>query len=327
MSAVAAAIGVSAVAGIAGSVMASNSAKKAAKLNAASQANADERNYQMFRESRGEGGSAILPLYLKSQDGRFAEGILGQDTMEAYDAFHQGPESLAGYRNRLDAFSPAVSGARKTANDIFSGGIQKEMQANFEPVKSARVKFKRGAAIDALGKTLNEIKAVQAGQGRSGSDSLAGNMLQFQARKAAGDEVAGANLQNTEEERAINDMALQLRLQNMQLPYAMAKQDMDIFNLPQDTYIDQLLKEQAPFSFFRIGTGNPPQTQPVRYNAIPSTGQLVAQGVGQGAGSLANMYFQNQLQQQYLNAMPNNFIQTPTPSGTFMDSSGFFMPS
>ena len=298
MSFVAVAVGVGAVATVASGAMSASAQKSAAKKNAAAQQSAEDRNYQMFRESRGEDGNAVLPLYLNRKGDTF-ENVMGKDAMDAYDAYHQGAASLTDYQQRLDDFAPAISGARKTTNDIFDGGVTDDLMANFKPVKAARLKFKRGAAIDALGKTMSEISAIQTGKGYSG-DSLANNLLRFQGRKAAGDEVAIANVQNAEDERGIRDAGVNLRLSNLNLPYAQAKQSLDLFNLPQDTYIDQVMKEQQPFNFFRIGTGTAPQRQ---HDATPSTGQLALQGVGAGAGTALQYMLQQKQQQAYADAL------------------------
>lgn len=296
----------------------SKSSDKASKQNRNAQKYAADLNYQQFRESRGDGGSAVLPLYLKSASGGLFEKALGQDLTDAYDVYHQDPTAVADYQTRVDAFNPAIAGARKTTNDIFDGGLENRLVTNFKPVASARVKFKRASAIDALNKTLQEINAVQSGRGYSG-DSMGNRLLQFQARKSAGDEVAGANIQNAEEERAIRDMALQVQLQNLGLPYQQARNDLELFRLPQDNYIAELLKEQQPFNFLRIGVGQPPAVQPLRYEANPSTGQLAAQGIGQLSGAALNYYMQQKQQQDYLDriaALQRTQATAPAYGGT-----------
>ncbi len=301
--------------GIASSVMGADAASDAAKKNRDAQQYAADKNYQQFQESRGSGGSAVLPLYLKTSSGRLFEDTLGKDAIAAYEASRKDPATaLADNQARVNAFLPSISGTRSTTNDIFNGGVERQMLDNLAPVAAARVKFKRGAAIDALNKTLGEINAMQTGRGYGG-DSMGSAMLRFNARKAAGDAVADANLQNAVDERTVRDSALNLKLNSLNLPYAVAKQDMGLFNLPTDTYVEQLLQQQQPFKFFYIGPGNAPQVQPLTYTATPGAGQLALQGISQAGGTALNYYLQQQQQQQYLNAMKS--LMTPTAAPVF----------
>lgn len=308
MSALIAAVGVG-VAGVAATaasgVMASDAANSAAKKSRKSQMETNQMNYDMFRQSRGEGGSAVLPLYLRSADGGLFEDQLGKDLVSAYD-------STAPDRGAFDAvtrsYEPMVAGARSTAAGIFNGGAERQMLDNFAPVAKARVKFKRQSAMDALNKTLGEISAVQAGRGFSG-DSLGRRMLSYKANAGAADAIAGADLANIEETRGIKDNALRLKLNNLDLPFSMAGKEMDFSNLGNTAYLDAVQKRMVPFNFLRLGTAQPFQYQPLTYTANPSTGQLVAQGVGQLAGTGMNYAMQQQQNRQwgnYLDTMQRN---------------------
>ena len=305
MSAVAAAIGIGAVATVGAGMMAADAQKDAASKQRKSQRETNQMNYDMFRESRGEGGSAVLPLYLQSKDGGLFEKQLGEDLVGAYDM-------TAPDRAMFDAVSrsyqPMVSSARDTAAGIFNGGTERQLLDNFAPVAKARVKFKRQSALDSLHKTLGEINAVQAGRGFTG-DSLGRRMLSYKANAGAADAIAGANLQNLEQEKAIKDAALQLKLQNLDLPFSMAGKEMEFSNIGNTAYLDAISKRMVPFNFLRIGQSQPFQYQPLTYSANPSAAGVALQGLGQAGGTAANYFMQqkqNQEWQQYLNNMQSN---------------------
>lgn len=83
MSAIAVAIGTSAVVGAAGTIIAGKSAKKGAQAQAEAQLEAtretNETNYKMFQEARGSEGNAVLPLYSGT-----TERTIFNDLMDTY---------------------------------------------------------------------------------------------------------------------------------------------------------------------------------------------------------------------------------------------------
>lgn len=310
MSAVAAAIGLGAVGTIASGIMGANAASDAADAQRQSTRDTNQLNYDMFRQSRGSDGSAVLPLYLQSQDGGLFERQLGSDLVGAYDM--TAPDRAA-FESVWNSYKPMVSGARRTAAGIFNGDVGNEMMANFQPVKKARVAMTRQAAMDALSKTLDEIGQMQAGRGFSG-DSLGNRMVRFKANESAANAMAGANLSNLEQEKAIRDAALNLRLSNLDLPFSMAGKEMDFSNSANNAYLDAIQRRMVPFNFLRIGQGPAFQYQPLNYSATPSAGQVALQGFGQLGGTAAN-YFAGQQQQKswqdFLNGMQtNNYYQS-----------------
>lgn len=284
---------------VASSIIGGKAQKKAAKAAAASQDRANELNYDMFRESRGEGGSAVLPLYLQGH-----EAQLGKDLVGAYNQFGFDDPSA-----RMDEFSaiqsrylPSAQRAGEAAAGLFDGTYTQERLNNFEPVKKARVTYNRQAAMDSLNKTLGEIDAVQAKRGFS-SDSLGERMLRYRANSQANDALAGINLQNLEEERAIRDAGMDLPIQYATLPGQLAANEAALFRMPQDQYVQSLLSGQQPFQFIKIGGGTPPQMQPLPVaGPIPGPGQIAAQAFGQLGGTAMNYALQNNLANKYQNA-------------------------
>lgn len=254
----------------------------------------------MFQESRGSGGSAVLPLYLRTKSGDLFEKQAGSDLIDAYDSTAVPKSSFDSVGQR---FGPMADQAQQTAAGIFNGGVQKQMEDNAAPVQKARVSFSRQSAMDALNKTLGEINAAQAGQGYSG-DSLGSRMLTFNANKGASDAVSAANLQNLEENRGIADAALNLRLSNLNLPNQEEQAAMQTITLPDQAYLSDVSSRLQPMTFLRIGGSQPFQNQnlpmvPTQSSAL----QLMAQG-NAGVGNAALSYWLNkQNAQNYANAM------------------------
>jgi hypothetical protein len=274
--------------------------EKAADKNLQGTNKTNKLNKQMFDESRGSGGSAVMPLYLKGRGGGLFENELGADMVNDY------------YKSRADApdfksvssdYEPMVAASRKAASGIFDGGVEREMTDHFAPVKTARVAFRRQAAVDALSKTLADIDAAQANKGFTG-DSAGSRLLRFQAEKGAATDVAGANLQNLEEQRGISDAALNLKLGNLGLPYQMSREEMAFQQAPHDAEIDSIMKGLTPLSFLRIGGSQPFQYQapPLRTGSGAWGGASAA--VNTGVGTALNMWLKQRQAQQYAQTGP-----------------------
>jgi hypothetical protein len=234
----------------------------------------------MFEESRGQGGSAVLPLFLKNRDGSKFESQLGTDLVDDYNKTRG---EVPDFEAVKAGYNPAMTEARRTGNAIFDGGVRRELENNFAPVKAARVNMSRQAASDALSKTLDEIEAMQSGRGFEG-DSMGNRMLKFGANKQAADTVAGANFQNISDERGIADAATNLKLSNLNLPYALANENIEFEKAPHDAYIDEVMNGLQPLSFLRIGG-----SQPFQYQNKPMVQPGLSVGGAFGAGAASNI--------------------------------------
>lgn len=284
-------------------------------------ANTNRLNKQQFNQARGSLGNATLPLYLKTAEGTpWERDVLGQDLMDIYDA-----TSALGPQAEMDKYAAEGEKTRamKDASDeaaagIFNGDTTRKLLENQAPVGAARVQMTKQAAMDALEATLADISATQAKQGFSG-DGLSRRMLELKARRDANTQGAGAELENQMEQRSIRDMGVQLPLQNLDLPYAMARRNIDQLHLPEDAYLDQVGRRLQPLTFVRIGGG-----QPFQYQAMPTIQPSAGLGGAliQGAGQAAQSYFRNrqqvQAQQAYQNAqrdmMVNRSMGTYAPA-------------
>lgn len=282
----------------------SDASKKAQSTNKKTVKNTNQLNYELFREGRGEEGSAILPLYAQDANGELFEPRFFGDTRGVYDATGAIPPQLQlqRYQEALAGSTLAQQNALGTVNDLYSGQLEKDITQGFQPVTQARlqgVDARKQGTLEALQATLNDIKATQARRGFSG-DSLASRSLQFNARRGANtqyaDDLARAQEQNALDLSRIQQAFATTKLNNTSLPYTVGRQMVSTLNLPQDALLDQQQRRnQLITGTFGIGTGqfrydHLPQVQPVA-----STGQIAAQGIGTLASSLGNYYAQNQL--------------------------------
>lgn len=283
------------VSGTVGAVLSSDAQNNATKTNAANVVNTNAQNYNMFLQSRGSNGNAVLPTYMKGPNGGSFEQRMGNNLSNAWMQQFQLPgTAMADYRNVMAPYQPMMDGARTAAAGIFDGDYTKQRLQNFAPVAAGNVSFSRQAAMDALNKSLANIEGSQAQQGFAGGGSGT-NRLKFQAQQQAANTVAGARLSNLSTEQGIRDAGLNLQLANLSLPNQMAESALHTYTLPQTTYNNQLQAAEAPLNFLRLGVG-----QPFNYQQMPyvypnaSAGQLAAMGASQGGNALLNYYLKNQ---------------------------------
>ena len=106
-------------------------------------------------------------------------------------------------------------------------------------------------------------------------------------------EIGQARLANAADEAGLRNEDLNLRLQNLSLPYAIAQQGANLENMPENIALENQARRLEPFNFFRLqqqqyNSPPAPQVQPVA-----NTGQIVAQGIG-ALGNAASQYSYNQ---------------------------------
>lgn len=297
-----AAVAVAAIAVGASAYAASESAgaqEDANKKNAENAKNTNLMNKAMFDEGRGSMGSAIYPTYAKDKNGNLFEPQLFKDSMGTYNVVNSLPPEiqLSNYNNLVAPLSDTARQAAGTVAGIYNGDLEKEAMANQQPVNQGRQAV-ANSQLTALAQTLNDIKTINARKGYSG-DSFGTRLLQFNARKGAGEEMASANLANAIDERGIHNQAMLAMIQNTALPYAQSQQALRQATLPTDTLLDQQARRQQIFNNFRIGT-NQFQYQPLpQVQPVASTGQIVGQALASGAsayggymaaGNVANSY-------------------------------------
>lgn len=285
----------SVVSGTIGAIDSAGAQANSAESAAMSQKFTNKQNYKMFQESRGSTGSAVLPLYLKSSDGTSFESKIGTDLISDYN---DAAVPLSDFQAPMTKYAADQTSADAFAGDIFNGGITRKLLDEAKPVQEARLASARSDSMDALNKTLASIDAAQAGKGFTG-DSYGNRMLQFQGRKAAGESISAASLQNLGENQQIKNYGdVSLPLQNLMLPNQMTRNAEDMVYLPQNNWLNSLKARLDPFNFLRIGAAQPFQYQPLpTAPPIPSTAGLIAQGTSQLGSTALNYYLKNQQQQ------------------------------
>jgi hypothetical protein len=310
--------GLAAAGGIASSIMSANAQEDAANTAAQSQKNANQLNYQMYQESRGSKGSAVLPTYLQNPDGSLFEGKLGSDLVGDYNNTNV---PLSSFQGAAASTDQGQQGATRLTNDIFNGGVTSEMLNNAAPGQATRVATARSSSLDALHKTLDQIDASQAQRGYGG-DSYANRLLSFQSGKAGGDAVGAATLTNQQETAGIQNYGnITLPSQNMTLPFSMSQANAQQTFMPSDQYLASVGQRMQPFNMLKIG-----YTGPFQYQPLPTPGAGAYSGMAgamsalggsaSGAGGQAMQLYQQQqnqqMIQQYLNQQQqNNFLTSP----------------
>jgi outer membrane protein OmpA-like peptidoglycan-associated protein len=335
MSGIATAIGGAALIGAAATTYSSSQSAKAqaqaAQQAANSQQNANQQNYQMFQDSRGGSGSAVLPLYLKGSNGSLFEPQLGTDLVNAYG---NSAVPLTTFQQAAGKLAPAQQGANDLTNGLFNGGVTKTLLDNQAPVNAQRLATARSSSMDALSQTLNAIDANQASRGYVG-DSYSNRLLSFNAGQQAGNAVGNAQQQNLQQNADISNYGnVTLPLQNMTLPYSMAQQNAQQAFLPSDQWLQSIGQRMQPLNMLKIGYNGPFQYQP-----LPTPGPGAYSGGANAAGGIAGLasglggaglqYYmqgqnqqnllaqiqaQNQLQQQNSTALGEFNGTSPNPS-------------
>ena len=311
-------------ASVIGGMMASDAQEDANNQNAAN-AQADRlMNKAMFDESRGSKGSAFLPIYAKDSSGNQVEPLLFGDTMEEYNFWNSGTpvERAEKYRAAIQKYQAAQAGAAKTASGIFDGSIVNEVLDANAPVEQARLDIaasKKASGIEALQKTINSIKALQAKRGFTG-DSFGNRLLTTAVTRdvtAQGAlDLGEAKLTNAAEQAAIRKNGAALRVANLNLPYTMARQEADMVDLPENLSLDQNNRRLQAFSPFRIGTSTFKYDPMPQVTPVASTGQIAAQAGAGLAGTFGNLAASKYLADQNVKNTTSLINQMKTPQVT-----------
>lgn len=223
---------------------------------------------------------AVLPYFTGGTEAR-----AGRDVAALYESGRIDPATLgADYGALLKKYSLLVSDAEKTQASLVTGDITDEMLRDARPVFETRMSVAKNSAMDALAKTLAHTDEIQAGRGFSG-DSLNRNMVEFKARKAAGNDIGMAEMQNETDRQAIKNAGRQLRINNTGLPDQMAAGAINRKQLPAIGAASDMNNRLSAFNFFRMNPNNSVPIQSTRISLpevkpmIP-TGAVVASGLG-----------------------------------------------
>ena len=294
--------------GALGNFFSARSAAKSAQAQADAQLKATQdtnaNNYRMFSESRGAGGSAVLPEYLKPYEAGL--GTSAADTARALFGYGGGPtQRLANSQRTLARYNPAIDAGDNLTIDLGTGKVGQERQASLAPVLAARTgaaKSRAAAISQGLDETLASLRAMKAGTGFRGTSTFDINRAQAAttgARSQAADAMAQAQLENALATQGMDESNLQMRLGALDLPFQRGQQRLNFGNLPATNAADFYRSAMSPLDYFRIGPGqNLPYQQTPQIPQVPNTGQLAGAAIAGGAQSIGQYLAQQQLMQQ-----------------------------
>lgn len=285
---------------------ATNSASRRARSDAMAQR---ELELQLFREGRGSTGYAILPRYAQTPGGAPIEPQLFQDALSVYNATGAltPQQRLAQYQADLQSFAPYQSQALAQAGGIFTGETERAELAAQEPVFGARTQLAKSRGAGALEKATedaNAALAIQAGRrGFTGTSSFEQRPILEMNRRGLQEqatELGQANLLNEQQRAQTRLAAINRQLQNVNLPFQLARQQAEFRQLPEQQLTDFQTGRMRAFQPFNIGPAAffRPSPLPTPTPNV-STGQIVGQALGT-AGNIGANYFltQNMIDQQ-----------------------------
>ena len=159
------------ISGTVSGVLGASAQNKATKTNMQIARETNEANLRMFQESRGSGGSSILPTYLEPG----TEKVIANRAAAAAQAmFPDNPEmQLAQYQAILEGMRPTIQAGTRQIEDIYSGKLEAERAAERKGQvgsgdRSERIRtynFPQGRVTDhRINFTLYKLDRVIAGE-------------------------------------------------------------------------------------------------------------------------------------------------------------------
>ena len=285
------------ISGSVSGILGAQAQNKANKTNMQIARETNEANLRMFQESRGSGGSSILPTYLEPGTEKL---IANRAAAAAQAMFPDNPEmQLAQYQAILEGMRPTIQAGTAQLEGIYSGELEAERAAALAPVLAARIGM-ADANVEAINmagqEAINRIGAQDALKGYEGTGSFAQNrILQglMQARQQAAMQKAGAILQNEMDKKQLSDAMSQLRLSSVDAPINRVAQLTQAEQSPQLALGNLSQASTRPMEFFRISPQAFQAQRPEPISAVPSAAQLALQGVSQAGGAVLGAYLQS----------------------------------
>lgn len=323
MAAIGISVGVGALATGFGAYEAGQSAQQAAATNAQNVANTNALNQWLFNQSRGAGGNALLPMYAPGG----TETQLFQNALASYaaeqNALGTPEQQAAAYQAITRGLQPSVAAGSTLVNQLFSGQLERQQEANIAPVLAARGQVaaaQKTGILEGLQQQLNALSANRARAGYAGGgSSFERNLLTgatIPALQAAGTVGAQASLQNASDIAALKNQDINTRLNNLSLPLTQAGNAIQMQNLPATAIGNTATQSMQPFNWFKLQpqafqAQNLPLVQP-----IPNVGQIVGTGIGSGASTLGNYFaMQSLINQLSPNSQQNQLINKMNQQG------------
>lgn len=252
----------------------------------------------LYNQSRGSTGSALLPTYFGTGDDSFEKRMAG-DLMGIYDAAgeYYGPNRVKRFDEATSVYNPAMDGSARTVNDLFTGSLERQAQADMAPVLAARkaaAQADRASFMQSLAERMNAIGADNSAKGFVGTGGFAQRNLlgaTWAANNAAARSEAQADLENAASVQGMSEAYRQARLSNANAPYQLAMASGQAVAMPVSLANQSYLDQQAPMNFFRIGNQVPYSTIAGIRTPVPgvrlSSNGIWSAAAGQGLNEYA----------------------------------------
>lgn len=190
-----------------------------------------------FNWSWPEGVPTSQPLYTGTAE--IEAWKRANDTFNATGTAWGDPnKQISDYTAIANQSRPAIAGATKTINDLFSGARTTQRLAEQGPVNQARLNTaaaQRSAVYQNLQQRLNELKAKQANAGFVGTSTFDKSAQMREAMpfyQESANLMSVAQLQNAMDEQAIRNQDWQTAFANTNLPYDLSAKNIAFEQMP-----------------------------------------------------------------------------------------------
>lgn len=302
------AVAVVAAGAIATGVGAYSSSKSASAANKANQdiANATNAlNYQMFLQSRGSQGNALLPMYMQPGTEQNLANQAYATWLAEQAALGSPTDQIAANRAITGAMAPSMAAGDALVNQLFSGELANQQVANIQPVLQARAGVaaaQKTGILEGLQARLNALSADRARAGyQGGGSAFQKNLLTgatIPAMQAAATVGAQTDVANAADVAAIKNQDIATRLQNLNLPLSRAANRIQFQNLPATAAGNTFTQSLQPFDWFKLNPSAFQAQRPPLVSPVPGIGSIVGAGVGAGASTLGNYFAMRSLANQ-----------------------------
>lgn len=296
----------------------------AAAQNLQLQRETNAQNLDIFHQSRGSSGSAVLPEYLSGYEGSL--GTSAAQVAQALFGYGGGVNGrLASANSTLAGYQPAIDQGNTAMGNLFNGTTAAQRMTSLQPVLAARTGLarSRAAAINSsLDSTLAGLRAQRAASGFRGGSTFDTNRALAAttgARMGAATELGQAGLDNATATNNLSDNNLQMLLSNLNMPFQRGQQQLAFNNLPLTSVASSYNDALAPLNFFRMGGANPPYAAAPQVPTLTNNGQITGAAVA-GAGNSIGQYLS---QQQMMQQLQKYFAASPSPA----TGAGSYTPS
>lgn len=306
----------SVISGTIGAVLGAQAQSQATRAQAQQAQEQNQLLRDLFAQSRGSTGHAILPEYFGPEERRAGE--YATSVFDATKDLYGTPADVAARGKAIaDRYRPLLESGSRAVEGLYSGELLNKELAAASPVAAARLRQAgtvRQGLLSGIQQRLQAINAQRAGQGFTGSGSAADNAAlraQILGNQQAAGAQSAAELQNAEDERQIRQQILDLQLRSPEVAGALARQATGLETLPAELSGAITRSTLSPLDWFKINVGTPPQ-QTMAPWAQPNPGvwQILANQTGQLGQQVGSYYLNRDIANRY--AARNSYVPTST---------------